>query len=426
MLTALDLFHLRPLRSATREMLDDIRLARLRRQVDRAWAQTDFYREKYEEAGITSGYIDSLSDLQQLPVVSKQDLRSVGCMAYARDVHLPKCLWVESSGATGAPTRVPLTRLDAAHRHYVQIRALMANGYRPQDRMLAIIAPEDMPPSSHIYEKLGFMRRDCISIYADLDEQISAVMRTKPDVIYGYTSCLKLLCTAMRDAGIEPPRPKMVVSSAEPLDPRTGDLIAEAFGVWPTDMYSNTEFGCIAWQCAERRGYHINADYLIVESLKDGKPAGTGEEGELVITSLYSDAAPLIRCATGNYGVLWQGWCACGLSLPMLAKISGVPAGNVVQLPDGACSSPYVLTSALNRIPGMKNYQVIQESDKTIRVRLAFRGPHAVQPQHVSRAICQALNARVDVIVEDVDAPSGVGTDAHSIRPENPILVGHG
>jgi phenylacetate-CoA ligase len=399
--------------------LDRIRFAKLNRQVRRAWEQTDFYREKFSAVGFDPTDFRSLADLQKLPIVGRQELRAAGHRAYSRDVSLEGCTWVETSGSTGSPMHLPLTRRDKTHRVLKDIRALMVNGYHPRDTMIILADPDDTPKRKALIQRLGFLRRDYKSIFADVDEQAAKLREFQPDVIYSYASCLRILAERLREDGHVVPKPKMVVSAGEVLDFATRRLITETFEVEPTDFYGAMEFGWIAWQCPERNAYHINTDCLIVECLSDGQPVAPGKEGELVITSLHSDAAPLIRYATGDVGRLSASRCKCGRSLPMLASVSGRIADCIV-LPGGRTFSPYFVTCALKHVPGVSQFQVIQEGPTNIRVRL-IPVDQRLPDQTVSRAIRGALSSDVSVVVEHTDVlrpePNGKFRVVKSLLP---------
>jgi phenylacetate-CoA ligase len=398
-----ELLNLRSQQWVSRQRIETIQLAKLQRQVRRAWDQTDFYREAFTLAGFEPDQLRSLEDIQRLPITKRHDLRAAGHGAFCRSVALESCVWAQTSGSTGTPMRLPLTRKDKAHRVLKELRALQANGYSPRDLMMILIDPDDVPRRQAIVQRFGILRREYISIFADIDEQIAKIRELRPDVIYSYASCLRVLAEQLRADSGELPRPKMLISAAELLDADTRTLLRDTFGVEPVDFYGSMEFGWIAWQCPERGAFHVNSDCLIVECLRDGKPVPPGEEGEMVVTSLHSDAAPLIRYATGDVGVLSDGWCACGRSLPLISTVSGRLADCIV-LPGGRTFSPYFVTCALNHIPGMRQFQVIQEADGGIRVRLAVPKEDQVRPEIVSSAICQALGADVPVHVEPAES----------------------
>jgi hypothetical protein len=79
-------------------------------------------------------------------------------------------------------------------------------------------------------------------------------------------------------------------------------LMDSTFGLRTCDILGTIELGDIAWQCDRREGYHVSADAVIVEYLRDGRPVGPGEEGRIVCTSLYGYTMPLIRYAAHIIG----------------------------------------------------------------------------------------------------------------------------
>ena len=241
---------------------------------------------------------------------------------------------------------------------------------------------QDASSIKALMQKLGLFRRDYLSIFEEESIQLEAIKKLRPAVIYGYTSSLRILAEKLISNNLEPPFPKILMSSAELMDPATRQLLTEAFGTVPVDFYGSMEFGWIAWQCPQKNGYHINSDCLIVECLKDdGQPVEPGEEGELVITNLHSDAAPLIRYATGDSAIFASKSCSCGRSLPLLSSINGRLADCIV-LPDGRKLSPYVITCTVEEIPGVRQFQVIQETDGSIRIRL-LSSRLSANPNHV-------------------------------------------
>ena len=145
------------------------------------------------------------------------------------------------------------------------------------------------------------------------------------------------------------------------LTPEQRRLIGSAFGD-VRDVYGAVEFGDIAWECERHEGYHVNADCLVVELLRDGRPALQGEAGEVVCTSLQSYAMPLIRYRLGDEGVFSTDRCGCRRGLPLLKVISG-RADDCIHLPDGGLISPRALVSALAYIEGVRQYRIAQEAD---------------------------------------------------------------
>ena len=96
----------------SREKIEQIQLERLKETVNRVYEKVPYYRAKMDAVGIKPQDIQSLSDLQKLPFVTKQDMRDTypfGLFAVEKD----KLVRIHaSSGTTGKPTVVGYTKND--------------------------------------------------------------------------------------------------------------------------------------------------------------------------------------------------------------------------------------------------------------------------------------------------------------------------
>ena len=77
--------------------------------------------------------------------------------------------------------------------------------------------------------------------------------------------------------------------------------------------------------CDKHEGIHYWADYYILEILDPAnlEPVPVGETGEMVVTTLCKEAAPLIRYRTRDLTCLIDHPCSCGNILPMHDRILG-------------------------------------------------------------------------------------------------------
>ena len=103
--------------------------------------------------------------------------------------------------------------------------------------------------------------------------------------------------------------------------------IRENLGIELYDIYGLTEiYGPgIGINCSEQSGMHYWDDYLYIEIIdpKTEKPVPDGEEGEIVITTLVKEGAPLIRFRTHDISRIIPGQCSCGRTYPRLDIIKG-------------------------------------------------------------------------------------------------------
>ena len=100
--------------------------------------------------------------------------------------------------------------------------------------------------------------------------------------------------------------------------PSTKKKLEEAFGSKCFDLPGLTELAAWGFSCTEHSGIvHVHEDYCYPEvlSLETDYPVGPGELGELVFTSLYRKAMPLIRYRTRDVVKVADRMCPCGRTL---------------------------------------------------------------------------------------------------------------
>jgi phenylacetate-CoA ligase len=123
-------------------------------------------------------------------------------------------------------------------------------------------------------------------------------------------------------------RLKRCIFGAEPHSAKMRKAFEERLGLEESfDIPGMTElYGPgTGLECSAHQGMHYWADLFILEILDPEtlEPVAPGEIGEMVVTTLRKEAAPLIRYRTRDLTRLIPGECACGVSLPRHDKILG-------------------------------------------------------------------------------------------------------
>jgi phenylacetate-CoA ligase len=147
--------------------------------------------------------------------------------------------------------------------------------------------------------------------------------------------------------------------------------IVEAFKSQVFEIYTNREFGVIAWECQKTGELHTSDDSIIIEVLKEGGPAGRGERGEVIGTNLHSFAMPFIRYKLGDIVTKGSETCKCGLPFSTIRSIQGRMI-DYFPLPDGRSIHPYeiVLILVNNAYSWIRQYQLTQERADRIVLRI--------------------------------------------------------
>src|SRR5690606_21936692 len=126
-----------------------------------------------------------------------------------------------------------------------------------------------------------------------------------------------------------------IVVGAEKLHDFQRDLIERVFEAPVFETYGSREFMLIGAECEHHDGLHVTAENLIVEVIDDdGNPVPEGTEGDVAITDLTNLGMPFIRYRNGDRAVAAEGDCACGRTLPRLARVAGRRL-DVLTTPDG-------------------------------------------------------------------------------------------
>ena len=350
--------------------IEEIQRSKLRAIIRHSYENVDYYRQLFDSVGVKPEDIRDKNDLLRIPVTTKAQLQKqpIGKIT-AKGINLSKCVHAKTSGSTGIPLDIIMSREDARFRAAVSMRGLLAIGYRLKDKKANISIPVK-GPCDHWYQYLGIGRQKHISVFDTADEQLRQLKSMKPDIIQGLPSGIGVIAEKIKKEKTKGICPRMVISGAEILTQRARETIDSTFGVRVIDTYNSWEFGSIAWECGRHAGYHINTDSLVVEFINNGKPVLPGERGEIVITGLGAYAMPFIRYNIADIGIPGDKQCTCGRGLPLLKKIEG-RTDDLIRLSGERVVSPFTITCALRFISGIAQFRLIQESENECLLQVA-------------------------------------------------------
>lgn len=359
----------------------------LRRLVREACDHVPLYRKKYRAAGVDPDAIRSLDDLGRLPVLTKRELVDAGPDGTVHDARPPdRFLAVKTSGSTGVPLMVFKDRALMARYAFIKVAlpvALRLSWRKPRlPRVLGVFAvgPGALERTIMDAEPGAFrlLRKtwSFIDARSGPSEIRAALERVRPDIVMTYPSVLELLTEAALRDGRRPGRaPAAWVLSAEVLTPGLREAAERALGGEIFDLYSSVEATSIALECRRHRGLHVQSNEVVLEILEGGRPVGNGVEGDIVVTDLWNRATPVIRYAgLRDRGALDRSPCVCGNPSPRLLRVGGRRPG-LLRLPGGRTAHPYSLTLAMEAVPGIAAYRIVQTARDEVRVWIVPRPP---------------------------------------------------
>jgi phenylacetate-CoA ligase len=356
--------------------LEEYQFKKLKGVIKYAYDNVSFYKKKFKESGIKPEDIKKKDDLNKLPIIRKRDLREKLGEIISTDFDVNRLRKVSTSGSTGEPLIIYLCDSELGFRKAKHVRANAGCGQKARDRWVTLTGPQHFGKTTILQRLIGLYVPTAISVFEDASTQISMLEKLKPDVLDGYSSSLLLLAREVEKRNIETIQPRFIIGGAELIDSYSRKYIEKVFGVPFFDQYSSVEFERMAWQCQERKGYHIDADALILQFLdKNGEEVSSGESGEIVCTSLFNYAMPLIRYAIEDVGTPSSETCECGRTLPLMRMVEG-RKDSLLFLPNGRILTPRAFTVALHEFKFydcIEKFRVVQKKLDAFEVSIKMK-----------------------------------------------------
>lgn len=301
----------------------------LKQQFETLKERSAFYAKRF--ADIDLGDVKTQADFEALPFSEKDDLRAaypLGLQAVPDE----KIVRIHSSsGTTGTPVIIPYTQKDVDDWALQFARCYETAGITELDRIH--ITPGYGLWTAGIGFQLGAERLGAMAVPmgpGNTEKQLQMMQDLKTTVLGATSSYALLLAEEINERKL---RDKMYLRKGVIGSERWGEKmrkrIAGELGVEIFDIYGLTEvYGPgIGISCSEHNGMHVWSDFVYIEIVnpKTGEPVPDGETGELVLTTLRKEGAPLIRYRTHDLTHIIPGACACehGDTHPRIATLVG-------------------------------------------------------------------------------------------------------
>ena len=307
--------------------ISDLQISQVNKQIQSLRKAGSFYGKKLEEAGISG--ISTPEDFASLPFSEKNDLREAYPMGLMTAPEEDIVRIHSSSGTTGLPVIIPYTAKDVDDWAIMFARCYETAGITNTDRI-------QITPGYGLWtagigfqsgaEKLGAMVIPMGP--GNTDKQLQMMMDMKSTVICATSSYALLLAEEIEKRGIKDKiHLKKGVIGSERWGEKMRQRIQKELGIELYDIYGLTEvYGPgIGINCPYETGMHYWDDYLYIEIIDPVtlKPVPDGELGEIVITTLVKEGAPLIRYRTHDLSRIIPGTCPCNSPFPRLDIIMG-------------------------------------------------------------------------------------------------------
>lgn len=394
---------------ASRQQVASFRVRRLRAMVAHAYRSVPYYRALFDRAGLTPGDIRTIGDLERIPISAREDMqRAAPDQITARGLDPSALIQHATSGSSGRPLTMRRTWMEERLLNTLRRRALGELGVRVIDRVTHITLPRPPHPNDNqlarrVAQRLRIYPVRRLDCRLPPEELLERLVEAPPDVLVGLSGVLTQIaaCIGARDGAVV--RPRAVVASGEVLTPHMRDRIGRAFDAPVFELYATFEAGVLAWQCPSGGAMHVCDDSVVLEVVRDGRPAEAGERGEVVLTALHSFAMPFLRYRLGDVVTRGAAACECGAPFSTIASIQGRMI-DYFRLPAGRLLHPYEIVSILRTTcDWILQYRLIQARENRIVLQiLPAELPAGWQLAELRERIEQVVGTAVEVQLEIV------------------------
>ena len=315
-----------------------------------------FYTERFKN--VNPDDIKTQEDFERLvPFCDKQDLRNAYPLGLATVPEEDIIRIHSSSGTTGAPVIIPYTQKDVDDWATMFARCYELAGISKKDRIQ--ITPGYGLWTAGIGFQAGCEKLGAMAVPmgpGNTEKQLQMMQDLGSTVICATSSYALLLAEQVkaRDIGKNIKLKKGVIGS-ERWGDKMRDRIKSILGIELYDIYGLTEcYGPgIGINCDKSdAGMHIFDDYIYIEILdpQTGKPVPEGEIGEITLTTLVKEGAPLFRFRTHDLAAFVTEKCPCGRTYTRIKQIVG-RSDDMVKV-KGNIIFPSTIEDVIKTVPG--------------------------------------------------------------------------
>jgi len=313
-------------------------LPKLQAQLAYAFDHSPLYRKKWDKAGLGPGDINSLEDFEEIPFVTKEEIRrdQLEHPPFGSNLCISKKELARvhgTSGTTGKPTTFGLSRGDINRIAEAHARIMWGFGVRPEDTVFigsffslylgswgALMGAERLGAAAFPFGA---------GVPGQTERAIEWIKEVRPTVFYGTPSYSLYLAEKAKAMGVDLRADfdfRILFFSGEPGAgvPSTKRRIEEIYGGICIDSGSTAEMS--PWmtngECGHRQGMHLWQDIVYAELVhpETEKRVPYGAEGVTAYTHLERTSQPMIRFWAGDISRWVDDPCPCGRTYPRLPK----------------------------------------------------------------------------------------------------------
>lgn len=334
--------------------------------------KSPFYQKVFRENNINISDIQTLEDLQKIPITTKNDIQQHNddffCVTPDKIVD-----YSTTSGTLGDPVTFGLSDNDLERLAYNEAISFACAGIQKGDvvQMITTIDKRFMAGLAY-FLGLRKMGASVVRMGPGIPElQWDSIFRYRPKYLVTVPSFLLKMIDYAEKHGIDYKNSSVYgavcigesIKNQDFTDNILSRKIKEKWDIKLFSTYASTEMSTAFTECEEQIGGHHHPELIITEILDDdGNPVKEGESGELTITTLGVEAIPLLRFKTGDIVKAHDEPCKCGRNTMRLGPVIGRKQQMLKY--KGTTLYPPAMNDILNDFNGILCYQIVIQSNE--------------------------------------------------------------
>ncbi len=315
------------------QVLRQLEEQRLSELLIHSYTNVPYYRKILSEAGAVRDGKVYLENFDNIPVLTKDIIRSQRENLYSEDYKKRFPYANRTGGSTGEPVSFIQDRdykdWGFAHTSYLNLMAGKKVG-EPEIKLWG--SERDILNNSEKFMTILDRKLFNVTIFnsflmseENMNNYVKNWNAVRPKLVTAYTSAVFELARYIRRTDTKIFQPRAIMCAAETLTEDVRNFIEQVFGCPALNQYGSRELGEIACECPMREGLHAWSLNHRIEILDKGlKPCLPDQMGSIYVTTLNNYSMPLIKYDIGDMGIPAKNTlCSCGRNFPLIKTIAG-------------------------------------------------------------------------------------------------------
>ncbi len=258
-----------------------------------------YYRKLFHDINLDLNKFKGIEDIDKIPYLDKETLR-LKPNEFVSDVYPKSKIQIEkTSGSTGTPLQLHIDNVSRSHKYAAFARAYFWSGYKPGALRFVLKGLSESKNEAYGYDLLRNMiflnsskmtKENCLGV-------LKLLKGKKVNIFEGYARSFIDFFQIIKDNDLNISKPKGIFCYGETVTQDMRNFIEVKYKTKLFDFYSHAENSVMICQMPDNKKY-LMEDYFYPEIIDEQGKATTSGYGELIGTSFYNYAMPLIRYKT--------------------------------------------------------------------------------------------------------------------------------